>query len=200
MIDQQRFDQNKIDANHKPFTACIAKGKAHQKDALGNQVGLMATGGPTMIITAIRAFEGNPHDSQTIQPLWEPQESIVGLAPKERIDDRGGRGKRPMGETKRSMPGKPLKRDPPYPKQTKRKKFRCRAAIEPLIGHLKTEHRMQENDLMGAPSPTINAYLAATGWNLKKFMEQRVQEVLFYFFRGASCSVQRTLIIKIIER
>ncbi|MCY4268011.1 MAG: hypothetical protein OXC67_09030 [Flavobacteriaceae bacterium] len=165
MINQQRFDQNKIDAIHKPFTACIAKGKAHRMYEFGNQVGLIATGGPTMIITAIRAFEGNPHDRQTIQPLWEPQESIVGLAPQELIDDRGGRGKRPIGETKRSIPGKPLKRDPPYPKQTKRKKFRCRATIEPLMGHLKTEHRMQESDLMGAPSPTINASMAATGWH-----------------------------------
>ncbi|MCY4253138.1 MAG: hypothetical protein OXC64_00190 [Flavobacteriaceae bacterium] len=165
VIHQQRFDQNKVVAIHKPFTACIAKGKAHRMYEFGNQVGLIATGGPTMIITAIRAFEGNPHDRQTIQPLWEPQESIVGLAPKELIDDRGGRGKRPIGETKRSIPGKPLKRDTPYPKQTKRKKFRCRATIEPLMGHLKTEHRMQESDLMGAPSPTINASMAATGWH-----------------------------------
>ncbi len=154
-----------------PFTACIAKGKAHRMDEFGNQVGLMATGGQTMIITAIRAFEGNPHDRQTSQPLWEPHESIVGLAPKELVVDRGGRGKRPMGNTKRSMPGKPLKSDTPYQKHKKRKKFRRRAAIEPLMGHLKTEHRMQENDLMGAQSPTINASLAATGWNLKKFME-----------------------------
>ncbi|MCY3998511.1 MAG: hypothetical protein OXE55_04030 [Flavobacteriaceae bacterium] len=168
-------------------------------DEFGNQVGLMATGGQTMIITAIRAFEGNPHDRQTSQPLWEPHESIVGLAPKELVVDRGGRGKRPMGNTKRSMPGKPLKSDTPYQKHKKRKKFRRRAAIEPLMGHLKTEHRMQENYLMGAQSPTINAYLAATGWNLKKFMEQLVQDFLFYFFRGTSLSVQRTLIIKIIE-
>ena len=143
----------------------MAKGKAHRMYEFGNQVGLMATGGQTLIITAIRAFEGNPHDRQTIQPLWEQQESIVGLAPKELVVDRGGRGKRPMGETKRSIPGKPLKSDTPYQKQKKRKKFRRRAAMEPLIGHLKTEHRMQENDLMGAPSPTINASMAATGWH-----------------------------------
>ncbi|MCY4267598.1 MAG: hypothetical protein OXC67_06905 [Flavobacteriaceae bacterium] len=154
-----------------PFTACMAKGKAHRMYEFGNQVGLMTTGGPTMIITAIGAFEGNPHDRQTIQPLLEEHESIVGLAPQELIDDRGGRGKRPIGETKRSILGKPLKSDPPYQKQKKRKKFRRRAAIEPLMGHLKTEHRLQENDLMGAQSPTINASLAATGWNLKKFME-----------------------------
>jgi len=81
------------------------------------------------------------------------------------VVDRGGRGKRPMGQTKRSILGKPLKRDTPYQKQKKRKKFRRRAAMEPLNGHLKTEHRMQENDLMGAPSPTINASMAATGWH-----------------------------------
>ena len=98
--------------------------------------------------------------------------SIVGQAPKEWVVDRGGRGKPQMGNTKISMPSKPLKSDSPYQKQKKRKKFRRRAAMEPLMGHLKTEHRLQENDLMGAPSPTINAYLAATGWYLKKFMEQ----------------------------
>ena len=72
--------------------------------------------------------------------------------------------------------------------------------MEPLIGHFKTEYRLQENDLMGAQWPTINAYLAATRWHLKKCIEPLVQEVLFYFFRGTSFSVQRTSIIKISER
>ncbi len=72
--------------------------------------------------------------------------------------------------------------------------------MEPPIGHLKTEYRMPENDLMGDQSPTINAYWAATGWHLKKFMEPLVQEVLFYFFRGTSYSVQKTPIIKISEQ
>ncbi len=68
----------------------MAKSKAHQMDALGNQVGLIATGGPTMIMTTIRAFEGNPHDRQTIQPLWEQHESMVGQVPKEWVVDRRG--------------------------------------------------------------------------------------------------------------
>ncbi|MCY4162378.1 MAG: hypothetical protein OXE77_11020 [Flavobacteriaceae bacterium] len=66
-----------------------------------------------------------------------------------------------MGNTKKSIPGKPLKSDTPYQKHKKRKKCRRRAAI----GHLKIEHRMQENDLMDAQSPTFNASLATTGWN-----------------------------------
>jgi len=90
VIDQQRFDKNKVYAIHKPFTACMAKGKAHRMDEFGNQVGLMATGGQTLIITAIRAFEGNPHDRQTIQPLWEQHESMVGQVPKEWVVDRRG--------------------------------------------------------------------------------------------------------------
>ena len=121
-----------------PFMACMAKGKAHQIDEFGNQVGLIATGGQTMIITAIRAFEGNPHDRQTIQPLWEPQESIVGLAPQERIDDRGGRGKRPMGNTKRSILGKPLKRDPPLSKAKEKEKV-------PTPSSHGTTHRPSQN-------------------------------------------------------
>ena len=44
VIDQQRFDQNKVVAIHKPFTAGMAKGKAHQMDEFGHQVGLIATG------------------------------------------------------------------------------------------------------------------------------------------------------------
>ncbi len=96
-----------------------------------------------------------------------------------------------MGNTKRSMPGQPLKSHTPYQKQKERKKFRRPAAMEPLMGHLKTEHRMGENDLMGAQSPTIKAYLAGRGWHLKKFMEPLVQEVLFAFSGGLHIQLKK---------
>jgi IS5 family transposase len=63
-----------------------------------------------------------------------------------------------------------------------RKKFRRRAAIEPVIGHLKTDFRMAQNYLHGRASPRINAMLAATGWNLKKMMEKLKQELLHKYF------------------
>jgi len=78
--------------------------------------------------------------------------------------------------------GRPLKRDTNYQKTKKRKKFRRRAAIEPVIGHLKTDFRMQLNYLHGADSPQINAFLAAAGWNLKKMMTKLKEEFLFYVF------------------
>jgi IS5 family transposase len=40
-----------------------------------------------------------------------------------------------------------------------------RAAVEPVIGHLKAEHRMDRNYLKGRQGDSINAVLAAAGYN-----------------------------------
>jgi IS5 family transposase len=40
-----------------------------------------------------------------------------------------------------------------------------RAAVEPVIGHLKAEHRMGRNYLKGPDGDRINAVLAAAGYN-----------------------------------
>jgi len=67
----------------------------------------------------------------------------------------------------------PLKKISVFIRQVnKRKNFRRRAAIEPVIGHLKTDFRMGQNYLNGKNSSQINAFLAATGWNLKKMMKK----------------------------
>lgn len=172
ILQQKRTDKDKIYSIHKPFTACIAKGKAHKQYEFGNKVGLMATS-KTLIITAIKSFTGNPHDSKTIEPLLNQMQANMNHLPKEVIYDRGGKGQRQIGQTKIATPDyRPLKRDTQYQKRVKRKKFRRRAAIEPVIGHLKTDFRMGQNYLHGTNSPQINAFLAATGWNLKKMMKK----------------------------
>lgn len=102
--------------------------------------------------------------------------------PEEVVYDRGGRGRTEIKGVQISTPKPPLKRDNRYAKIKKRKKFRRRAAIEPIIGHLKTEFRMEQNYLTGEKSPQINAFLAATGWNLKKMMEKLKQEYLWPYF------------------
>ena len=184
VLNQKRKDKNKIYSIHKPFTSCIAKGKAHKQYEFGNKIGLTVTS-KNLIITSIKSFEGNPHDSKTIAPLLEQIKSNNNPLPKEIIYDRGGKGAKFIGETKISTPDyRPLKRDTEYQKRTKRKKFRRRAAIEPVIGHLKTDHRMGQNYLSGNNSPQINAYLAATGWNLKKMMEKLKLNSLYLAFES----------------
>ena len=57
----------------------------------------------------------------------------------------------------------------------KKRNFKRRAAIEPIIGHLKQDHRMERNYLKGFIGDQINLLLAATAFNLKKWMR-------LYFF------------------
>jgi IS5 family transposase len=75
-----------------------------------------------------------------------------------------------------TTPTKANPSDSPAKKRRMRRRFRRRAGIEPIIGHLKTDHRLGQNYLSGEESPQINAYLAAAGWNLKKWMEQWVRD------------------------
>jgi IS5 family transposase len=125
----------------------------------------------TQIIVAIKAFEGNPHDSKTVEPLLEQMSSEDLILPRTLAYDRGRRGtKEVMGEQV-ITPGKPRKSDTAYDRKKKRYPFRRRAGIEPVFGHLKTDHRMQDNFLSGRESAAINAMLAAIGWNLKKMMK-----------------------------
>jgi IS5 family transposase len=180
-LNQEKDSQNKIYSFHKPFTTCIAKGKAHKKYEFGNKIGLMVNP-KNLVILGIDSFEGNPHDSKTIEPLLKQMRKNLDYLPQEVIYDRGGRGASEIEGVKISTPKPPSKTDSRYEKLKKRKKFRRRAAIEPVIGHLKSEFRMGQNYLNGKNSPRINAMLAATGWNLKKLMEKLKQELFYLYF------------------
>src|SRR6202035_3029645 len=46
-----------------------------------------------------------------------------------------------------------------------RREMKRRAAVEPVIGHVKAEHRMGRNYLKGRDGDRINAVLAAAGYN-----------------------------------
>jgi transposase, IS5 family len=180
ILKQEQNDSNKIYSLHKPFTACIAKGKAHKKYEFGNKTGLMLNP-KSLVILAIESFDGNPHDSKTIGPLLCQMENNLNYQPQEVVYDRGGRGKTEINGVEISTPKPAKKTDNQYQKRKKRNKFRRRAAIEPVIGHLKTDFRMGQNYLNGKSSPKINAMLAATGWNLKKMMEKLKQELLHIY-------------------
>ena len=189
VLAQKRSDQNKVYSLHKPFTSCIAKGKAHKQYEFGNKIGLMATSN-SLVITSIMSFQGNPHDSKTIQTLLDQLESNGFELPKEVVYDRGGKGQKQIGNTIISTPdNKPLKRDSDYQKRKKKTKFRRRAAIEPVIGHLKTDFRMAQNYLHGEDSPQINAFLAAAGWNLMKMMKKLKKDIIFWLLQIISLQI-----------
>jgi IS5 family transposase len=176
-VNQQKNDKDKIYSLHKPFTKCISKGKPHKQYEFGNKVGLITTGKPGhKVIVAVKAFLENLFDGHTIEPLLNQLETNKLTLPKEIIYDRGGKGKSEIKGVIISTPGKAKKTDSNYCKQKKRKRFRSRAGIEPIIGHLKTDYRMAQNYLWGEKGIQINALMAAAAWNLKKYMEILVKK------------------------
>lgn len=181
-VTQKKDDKEKVYSIHKSFTRCIAKGKAHKQYEFGNKIGLITTAHKEVkIIKAIKAFIDTPYDGHTIEPLLEQMETNYQKLPKELVYDRGGRGKSEIKGVKISIPDTPKKKDTAYQKREKRKKFRSRAAIEPIIGHLKTDFRMAQNYYHGEAGPQINAFLAATAWNLKKLMKLLKDKFKNYF-------------------
>ena len=183
-VNQQKNDKDKVYSLHKPFTRCIAKGKPHKQYEFGNKVGLITTGKKgKKIITAIKAFLENPFDGHTIDPLLSQMENNGLELPQELVYDRGGKGRLEIKGVKIMTPSKPKVSDTAYQKQKKRKKFRARAGIEAIIGHLKTDFRMGQNYLLGDKGIQINAFMAATAWNLKKMLEKLKENFFHFTFR-----------------
>jgi IS5 family transposase len=179
VVNQQKNDKDKIYSLHKPFTECIAKGKAHKPYEFGNKVGTISGGiKGKKIILAIMGFLGNPFDGHTIEPLLNQMKSNDIPLPKVLAYDRGGKGKSEIDGVKILIPSPPKNRDTAYQKQVKRKKCRARAAIEPIQGHLKSDFRMSQNYLWNEKGVQINALMSGCAWNLKKMME-RLKQNLF---------------------
>ena len=162
---------NVLSISKKPIRTKFTAFINHLPDVLpkanlkfGNKVGLIIGGGTgKKIILAVKSFLDNPFDGHTIEPLLNQMETNHIQLPKELVYDRGAKGKTQIKDVKIIIPSPSKKTDSQYQKQLKRKKCRARSAIEPIIGHLKTNFRMQQNYLWGEKGIQINALMAATG-------------------------------------
>ncbi|MBK3520043.1 IS5 family transposase [Carboxylicivirga marina] len=177
VVEQKKSDSNKIYSLHEPDTACIAKGKAHKKFEFGSKVSF-AVVPKVNIIVGIKNFNGNPNDTATLEPALENIEKVSKITFKNAIVDRGYKGKKKVRDTIIVTPKPPSSRQP-YSKNTMRKKCKSRAAVEPVIGHTKHGCRMIKNYLKGNAGNTINANLAAAGFNFKGLLRKIKEEVLW---------------------
>jgi len=166
VLAQKRSDTNKIYSLHEPHVKCYSKGKEHKKYEFGSKVSILVTQNSGVIVGALN-IEQNIHDSKTIAPALAQHERLTGISAQEVFVDRGYRGIARVGETKIQIP-KPDKNIT----ATKRKGHRRRAAIEPVIGHLKQDHRMARNFLKGIKGDAINVLLSAAGMNFKRIMNR----------------------------
>ena len=171
-VREQRQKQRgeKIYSLHAPEVECIGKGKAHKPYEFGVKVSIATTlhrskGG--QFIAHVKALPGNPYDGHTLGVVLPEMERLIG-APVERVvADRGYRGHNapPSHQFKVFISGQKRR----VTEQIKRE-LRRRSAVEPVIGHLKAEHRMGRNFLAHTQGDAANAVLSAVGYNFRRLL------------------------------
>ena len=163
---QQRHDKRKVYSVHAPEVECIAKGKAHKQYEFGVKVGLVSTSKGNWIVGA-QAFPGNPYDGHTLQESLAQAERLMGAIPEMACCDLGYRKSGYEGPCDIQVVDRFRKRLP----GPLRKWWKRRSAIEPIIGHVKSDCRGNRNRLKGTAGDQVNAILAAAACNFRKLMK-----------------------------
>ena len=183
-VRDQRQNQRgrKVYSLHAPEVECIGKGKAHRPYEFGVKVSVATTllrskGG--QLIAHVKALPGNPYDGHTLGVVLPEIEAQIGAGLSRIVADRGYRGHNapPEHRLKVYISGQKRRVDPSVKRDLRR-----RAAVEPGIGHLKSEHRMGRNHLAHAFTPDANnAVPAAAGYNFRRLLAwlRRYLRVLF---------------------
>jgi transposase, IS5 family len=175
---EQRQRGPKVYSLHAPEVECIGKGKARSPYEFGCKVSIVtpatAPKGGQFVLHA-KALHGNPYDGHTLAPVIVDLEKLTGVAVRRIHGDKGYRGHNYPDRFKVWISGQ-LRR------VTKaiRREMQRRAAVEPVIGHLKDDHRMRRNYLKGRGGDRINTVLAAAGYNFS---------LLLRWFRRLLCAL-----------
>ncbi len=154
---------------HAIETECIGKGKARTPWEFGVKVSLTTTNkrckGGQFILHA-KALPGNPYDGHTLKAVIEETEALTGREIERAYVDKGYVGH------KAPYPGRVFRSGQKRGVfgQIKRE-LRRRSAIEPVIGHCKTDGHLGRNFLHGRLGDRINAVMSAVGYNLRLILK-----------------------------
>jgi IS5 family transposase len=153
----------KVYSLHAPEVECIGKGKARAPYEFGCKVSIATPAtkpkGGQFVLHA-KALHGNPFDGHTLGPVITELEQLTGVETRRIHVDKGYRGHNHKEKFRVWISGQARRVSRPIRREMKR-----RAAVEPVIGHAKAEHRMGRNYLKGRDGDRINAVLAAAGYN-----------------------------------
>ena len=163
LLHQAPKAKGKIYALHEPEVDCISKGKARVRYEFGCKVSVATTidGG---FVVGMRAMPGNPYDGHTLAEALEQVETLTDRRPALAVVDRGYRGHDVRG-TQVLISGMRRGLTTALKAQLRR-----RSAIEPEIGHMKTDGRLSRCPLKGTSGDAIFAVLCACGHNIRKIL------------------------------
>ncbi len=162
---QQRHSKNKLYALHAPEVECIGKGKARKPYEFGVKVSLAVTHKLGLMVGA-RTFPGNPYDGHTLAEQLEQTNTLlqdIGVKPATAVVDLGYRG-----VDAACAPVQIIHRGKFKSLNAQQRKWlKRRQAIEPAIGHTKSDHRMERCWLGGSSGDALHAVLCAAGFNIR---------------------------------
>jgi transposase, IS5 family len=177
LLTQQKTDHAKLYSLHAPEVECLAKGKAHKRYEFGVKVSVAVTNRDGLVLGML-ALPGNPYDGHTLAPALAQTERISGTVAERAYVDRGYRG-HGLDEQRVFISGRRRGMT-----ATIRRELKRRSAIEPVIGHMKTDGRLDRNFLAGARGDAINALLCGAGYNLRLILNwlRRLLRALLQLF------------------
>jgi len=178
---QKRHDSPKVYSVHAPEVECICKGKAHKRYEFGCKVSLVSTSRSNWVIGA-QAHHGSPYDGHTLRASLDQATQLTGGTIRDAYCDRGYRGATktaPEGVTVRLAGRKRTGMT-----RSQKKWLKRRSAIEPIIGHLKAEHGMGRNHLLGREGDRINVLLCGCGFNVRKLLRAFLWLLFRWFIFG----------------
>ena len=171
MTQKKRDPLPKVYALHAPEVECIGKGKAHKPYEFGVKASIATTlnrskGGQFAIHA--NALPGRPYDGHTLAAIIPEIEALTGATLNRILADAGYRGHNaPDSHKFRVFTAGQKRRVTPAIKR----QMRRRSAVEPVIGHLKSGHRMDRNYLAHKQGDAINPILAAAGYNFRLILK-----------------------------
>jgi IS5 family transposase len=114
-----------------------------------------------------KSMPGAPYDGHTLKAGIPDIERTTGATLRRIIADAGYRGHNapPPYDIRVYTSGQKRRMTDAI-----KRKMRRRSAIEPVIGHMKGEHRMGRNHLAHRQGDAINAMLAAVGYNFRRLL------------------------------
>jgi IS5 family transposase len=174
LLAQKKSDHAKLYALHAPEVECLAKGKAHKRYEFGVKVSVAATNRDGLVVGML-ALPGNPYDGHTLAPALAQAERITRTPVRRAYVDRGYRG-HGLDPGRVFISGQRRGVTPAI-----RRELRRRSAIEPAIGHMKTDGRLDRNFLAGMRGDAINALLCGAAYNLRlilNFLERLLRALL----------------------
>jgi IS5 family transposase len=164
---QQPHDTHKLYSLHEPEVQCISKGKAHKRYEFGQKVAVASTNRGNWMVAA-RMLPDNPYDGHTLAETLSVVQRVTGVGLTDAYVDKGYRGHGYAGTTNIHVAGAAYANR----SRSERRRRRRRSAIEPKIGHLKSDHRMDRCFLARLAGDAINAVLAAAASNLRKLLRR----------------------------